>query len=298
MKKFITKFIYYQLILIFSLIVFLLAIFKLQKSDKICFLSNSISLNAKLAFLKKNQNTLSTSKYTVLGSSMSLNNIDCSLLSEKLSAKVINISAWGMKVIDFEKLIPLINGNSKILINLSFVDLKSTDLVSYFGFPSNYKLENLNKGLYLKNYLSQIQEIQFYTEKNSNQTYQCLQFDNCGSLLLAAKDFKFRPKRWEDSPKIPTSKEIEQFIDQLRIFDNFEVFLFFSPERVFYSSQSKYLNIQKLKGIVESKYKNIRVFNNYNVRYQDSLFADCTHFNINGAKQYTQLISGQLLLNR
>jgi len=91
---------------------------------------------------------------------------------------------------------------------------------------------------------------------------------------------------------------LDYLLKQLEIFSKFTVYLFFSPEREKYKSKIKTISLYKLDNMIKKKYANVHFFNNYQIKFGDSLFADCTHFNNIGATKYSILISEQILSNQ
>ncbi len=118
MKKFIVKSILYFLGGIISILLILIFTGIFRPNKKLNFVSNSISFNAKSAFINRNYSKMKHADYVIMGSSMSLNNIDGLFLEKATNHKVINLSSWGMKIFDFKEFLCHIKLNSTIIINL------------------------------------------------------------------------------------------------------------------------------------------------------------------------------------
>jgi hypothetical protein len=294
MKKFILKSILYFFLGIVSVIIFLIFTGTFGKNQEFNFVSNSISFNAKSAFIYKNYTRLSHADFVILGSSMSLNNIDGLFLEKFTEKKVINISSWGMKIKNFKDFLPHIKPNAEVIINLNFNDFGEPWLEKYLNYPIGDNNEYFNKTFNRLTYQKQCELFEEYTNDSANRNYKCLIFDQTGGVLLQKEKFNISIKRWEDAPSSPTEEELENLLNQLEILANHKVYLFFSPERMKYKSQSKVRAISEFERNLKKKFNNINFSNFYNLEYPDSLFVDCTHFNNCGARNYTQLIVNQV----
>jgi hypothetical protein len=111
---------------------------------------------------------------------------------------------------------------------------------------------------------------------------------------LSKNKFNISLKRWDDSKKIPSSIELNNFMKELNEFRKHEVCIFFSPERIKFKSKVRETAITELEKRLKHQYSNVKFFNNYNLKYSDSMFVDCYHFNEIGAKEYTKLMWRQI----
>lgn len=294
MKKFIFKISIFFFVGIVNIFMLMMYYGAFKKHEKLNFISNSISLNAKSAFIYKNKSKLKKANLIILGSSMSLNNIDGGYLETLTNEEIINLSSWSMKIVDLKEFLPHINPNSNIIINISFTDFGQTWIERYSHFPLGGQKEYFNILSNLRTFEQQVSQIEHYTADSSNRDYTSLNFDNTGSVLLFKKNFHISPKKWDDFKYPPSVVEIENFIDQLDFFEKRKVYIFFSPERAKYKTKNKYKILSRLETELKKKFRNVRFFNNYKQNYSDSMFVDCYHFNDIGAKKYSELIYEQM----
>lgn len=296
MRIFLFKSVIYALSFVSIFLLYFILKFNLSKGDQFYFVSNSISFNAKARFLEGKD--LSKIDYFVIGSSLSLNNIDGKRLEDFYKVSVMNASSWGMKLIDFKELLPLISPHSKIIVNMGFTDIGISSLQKYEGYPVDNKYRWKNAIPNLKTYNAQLNQIQEYTGSDAFKSYQNLHFDRTGSVQLGGEDFKISAVRWDDSPVVPSAQDLSNFIKLLEFLNRYEVYMFFSPERLSHKSQEKFLAVERIKKDIESRYSNIKFVNNYQLNFADSMFVDCTHFSKSGAERYTEIICQQLGFSR
>ena len=294
MKYFIVKSTLYFIISLFVLFGILCMMGLLKKNNKILFTSNSISFNAKAAFLLNNKTEIDKAKIIIMGSSMSLNNINGEFIQSLLGEPVVNISSWGIKLEDLNCFKNYFGPKTVIIMNISFNDFGKSDFIKYSDFPLNRNVELNNKIFHFYAYLDNIRKIDKYTGESAMQNYTNLNFDKTGSVKLISNNFNISQRRWEDSPKIPSEYELDKFVHDLNFIKQYKVYIFFSPERLKYKSLIKIKAVELLKLKINGEYKNVSFFNNYAVNYSDTLFCDCTHFNDKGDNMYTQLIFSQI----
>ena len=294
MKKFVLKSVLYLFVWIMSSFFLMMYLGVFKKQEKLNFVSNSISFNSKASFIYKNKLKLKHADYVILGSSMSLNNIDGVYLEKLSNKRVINLSSWGMKIRDFNGFLTQIYPNSKIIVNISFTDFGKSWIEKYLNFPFGDQNEYYNKVFDLNTFRQQVDQVGKYTNDSANRDYTSLNFDNTGSVLLSKRNFHISPKRWEGFYNAPSILELENFIDQLACLEKYKVYIFFSPERGKYKTANKYNSLSRLEAELKCRYRNVLFFNNYNQNYPDSMFVDCYHFNDEGAMKYSELIHEQI----
>ncbi|MEY4573633.1 MAG: hypothetical protein RLZ10_2932 [Bacteroidota bacterium] len=294
MKKFLLKSVLYLFGWIMSGFFLMMYLGVFKKQEKLNFVSNSISFNSKASFIYKNKLKLKNADYVIIGSSMSLNNIDGEYLEKISNKRVINLSSWGMKIHDFKGFLTRIHSNSTIIVNISFTDFGKTWIEKYSHFPFGDQNEYSNKLSNLSTFRQQVDQVGKYTNDSASRDYTSLNFDNTGSVLLSKRNFHISPKRWEGVYDAPSILELENFVDQLAFLEKYKVYLFFSPERGKYKTTNKYNSLSRLEAELKCRYRNVLFFNNYNQNYSDSMFVDCYHFNDEGAKKYSELIHEQI----
>jgi hypothetical protein len=290
MKTFLKKIFYFFLALF--LIIGTSTFFLYRKTD-LSIKSNSIALNAKESFIFKNKNQINNCKFFVIGSSMSLNNIDCILLSKSLDQKIINLSSWGMKFKDFEDF-NIWNKSTTVLININFIDFGKSGIKIYPNYFPTFINVLKNNNL---TYIGQLIEYKKNQNIIKNNFYNTLKFDESGSVIFCEKkDFKIDSNRWNNNIKDINESEIQDLVNDIKAQSKTlkKIIITFSPcRRVFYnlykSSQVKRLN-EYLKLI-----PNVIFLNNYDIEgFFDDDFVDKDHFSRQGAEKYTQLISEQI----
>jgi len=298
MKRFIIKFSLLFLIFIITLALVLIKYGVFRKNDNLNFVSNSISFNAKSSFLFKNNIKLKNANIVVLGSSMSLNNIDCEFIQKKLDKNVINLSSWSMKINDFEEFLPFTNPKSTILINISFTDFGDSWIEKYSHYPLGNQNEYVNKLTHWWTFRGQTKRIEQCTNDKFHRDYSCLNFDCSGSVLLYKNKFNISKQRWDESKNIPTTLDLLSFIESFSLFKNRVVYIFFSPERMKYKTKSKQKTIEFIQDHIKNTFSNVFFFNNYNLNFSDSMFVDCYHFNEIGAREYTKVMLHEFIASK
>jgi hypothetical protein len=219
-------------------------------------------------------------------------------MENKLDRNIVNLSSWGMKISDFEEFLPFTNPRSQIVINISFTDFGAPRIEKYSHYPIGNQNEYINKMLHWNTFRSQSTEIKVYTNDKSHRDYTCLNFDNTGSILLYKNKFNISPKRWDEVKKLPNNTDLLHFIKQMSIFKNRKVYIFFSPERIKYKTNSKRKSITFLKDYISNTFPNVIFVDYYNINFSDSMFVDCYHFNEIGAREYTKLLLHQFISSK
>ena len=184
-------------------------------------MTNSISYDAKLNFLKKSK-LLSTCDTIVIGSSMALNNIDSLTLQEnnKDIKKIANVASWGLQTSESLELLKILNLKKikRIIFSTQFNDFM---LVRYKDVEKN----NVKKFLYsdnlkdtillpyfntvnsiIPNFLEYLNWKNIYQNKNSNKY---LAFDENGDVNLT---FEKNKKEQNDWFVINPNKKLEEKI--------------------------------------------------------------------------------------
>src|ERR1700733_1559268 len=145
MKKFISKLL--GILAISSLVIIVITyIICYKESNRLLFLSNSVSYNAKAAQASQSSK-FSTAKLLLIGSSMTLNNVSAKLLEDSLKIPTYNYSAWGMKLDELAGIVQ--QQNEYIYTNISFIYLQRSEIIKKYGYPISR-----NKGLLELNVLT------------------------------------------------------------------------------------------------------------------------------------------------
>jgi hypothetical protein len=298
MKKFLVKLFIFLAILLLIASSLVCIVYNYSSQFNFPFYSNSISYNAKVKFILDQKGEVEKCKVFVIGSSMSLNNLDCSLLSDNLDQKVFNLSSWGLKFNDFSEF-DIWKKKNIIITNINFSDFGNSVFNKKTGYPYNSsRLLNVYNilGDYLT-YRSQINEFYRYPNLKINNTYNSLNFNNNGSVIFSDKKvFKIDKKRWEEIPNKISINDINNFVNDVKLKASLvnKIIITFSPNRIHAYSKEKYYAVKLLESRLNI-IPNVIFFNNYSINdYVDEDFVDGSHFSKSGALKYTKLISSQI----
>jgi len=269
-------------------------------------LSNSLSFNDKMHFLKEKKLDTSLGILAV-GSSMTLNNIHSKSIAKYLDSAYVNSASWGQSIADDFKMIKILAPLYKpktIIVTSNFMDFQNewskikfdriepylSDTFTLTGFDLRYNLKNANK----------LQEF-----KQNKTLYDYLKYDKHGGINLNANHLKIDSLRWKGRVIGDSKLDIIQYryLDSISNFcnsKNIDLVFVQSPFREgFYSKlkeeQKNYLNdhIQKVDSIV-SLYNQQFIDTSSSRPWPDSLFADYSHLNAKGAQLFTSLFLDEI----
>lgn len=299
MKKFYNKIIFFviiEVILILSIIIFY------NYNDRILFISNSVSFNAKAEFINKNRKRFDDSKIVIIGSSMSLNNIDTKQIQDSFKLKTINISSWGTKLFDFQE---YNIWSKKIIININFTDLGSSFIIQKNGFPMNNTsaIEMMNIASDFSTYRNQYTEINTYTKLGSDRCYTNLNFDSLGTAYLESEKFEILKSRWDEDIYLKheiTRTKVDEFVNSLNSFiekvkPKNSIIISFSPGRRCFYNLNKQNVVDYLEQQIALKSRMVRFVNLYNIDIPDSYYVDNCHFNHKGNELFTMYLLNKIL---
>lgn len=289
MKLFLSKIVKY--IVIYFLII-LSIIFILDKVFDLPFNSTSISYNLKDSFILNHRQEINKCSFFVIGSSMSLNNIDCVKLSEYTGQKIYNLSSWGMKFKNFFDF-PIWNKDNLILTNINFIDFGNSE-IKIFPVNSN---RMLNIAKEMPTYLSHLYQSRISQKNSQNTKYISLCYDSMGSLIFSKKEyFNIDSTRWNKENNKLTDEEIDKFVNDIRLksYTVKKIVITFSPSRNIFYNLHKSALVKQL-GMKLKILPNVIFINNYDCKnFTDDDFVDSDHFSKDGATKYTKLVSSQL----
>jgi len=274
--------------------------------------SNSISFNEKIDFLKNKD--LTRIEYAVIGSSMSLNNINSETMVKYLGENYINLASWGFKISESENYLKNMIGffpNLKtVIISTSFMDFSSSsrNIDAGYNMIKNSIKYNLNYLAYLWSFDLKYMYNNSKENKAKKQirnSYQNLVYDKYGGAILDIDKKNVNPERWNNNIlNYDVSENELTNLEQLIIFLNGKgigCVIAVPPQREGLLNDE---NMQKINTEIE-KIKNIVVRNkgifvdSFELgSWNDSLFVDYTHLNRSGAEKYTQLILEKLTSRR
>ncbi len=309
MQKFIKKIIYF--VSIFAVLITAFCLFWFQYySTPLPNLSNSISLNAKVWYLKNISNNTNVN-VIALGSSMSLNNINSNAMVKAWgNENYLNVSSWGLNMQENFNLLKLYfkKYNPKtIIISSNYIDFRASHQKIKYNLIHEY-LESQNSiGFYFKawnfkQYIMDSREYGLYKTDRTN--YQSLKFDKTGGVNYPKIKFNLNVKRWNGSQIKNEELNPSQYfyLDSIAKFCfNNRINLVFvqSPFRQGYYSKLKpdeltFLNNHNYK-VKEILFENNAIFiNANNETWDDSLFVDFTHLSEEGSLRYTEYFLNKL----
>lgn len=296
MKKFLQKVIVYISVLSFLVV---LIIFFFRKDYQINFVSNSVAQNMKAAFIVKNYQRFNNSRIIVIGSSMSLNNIDAIQIEDSFKTPTFNLASWGMKLEDFKDYDIWRRGNT-IILNMHFSDFGKSEIVKKRGFPftNSSILQFYNTAFDFKTYLGQAEEAKVAVDSTSIKSYKWLKFDSSGSAMFSDSNFNKSANRWNKDPFLfygINDTKLQEFVTTLQEVKKlkntgFNFIISFSPGRRIFYTEQRMKTVEKLAELIHAHCSDILFINKYDFNMPDTFFVDNTHFNRTGAETYTREI--------
>jgi len=262
------------------------------------FFSNSLSFNAKSKFLIERKVNWDKTRFYLIGSSMSLNNVDAIGMSSSIGLPVLNLASWGMRFSDFDSF-PIWKKENTIICNVYFTDFGNSQIKHKPGFPFNQSFwtSKLNILQDFRTYRKQVIDYGNIVSNPKNDFYQALNFDNNGSVVFVPKkEFGLDSARWNAANDSASINFMDRFANELAEKKDLckEIIVFFSPVHPsFYDSDKakliRYLG-QKLKAL-----PHVRFYDNYSLNhFTDVNFVDYCHLSGEGAAKYTKFLVRQM----
>jgi len=267
-------------------------------SPEINFVSNSVSNNAKAKFIADFISKAEKSKIAIIGSSMSLNNINASKIEEQTGINCFNYSSWGMKIDNFQHH-NLLKSKKLILMNLFFTDIGSPSIVPEKGYPytSNKLIEYYNILSNFNTYKNQTIEIKKYIGSKAYDDYSCLNFDPWGGVILDSAGFNIIDSRWNNDvfKTIDITKEkVDDFVNRLEKFKNTfpepVLVISFSPPQNRFKNDERQAMVTYLSKRILKNCPKTYFYDNFTLNFDNNLYLDNCHFNSFGANQYTDIL--------
>ena len=274
------------------------------------YLSNSISFNEKIQFIKENDKL--DSEILVLGSSMALNNLMSEVIIEDFKiSKMLNMASWGFRVSDSEK---FINNMAEYFDNLKYVILvvnlmdfskKQNEVIIDYDELKYYFDQDLGNLSYLKyfdlSYFYKNSKLNKDRNKIKN-TYQSLVFDRGGGVILDIDSNRIDMSRWDK--KIDEFKILNSEIQSLNSIAKYlksrqkKFIVAISPVKKgsLNMLQKSYVT-KEIYNIKESIDESVIFINSYELSdWDDAYYVDFAHFNKLGAKRFTKYIIDEIKL--
>lgn len=269
--------------------------------------SNSYSFNEKILFLR---NCSKESNVLAIGSSIALNNLfSKTVIKELKTEKFLNTASWGMSMKDdyaFLKSLNKIYKIKSIILACNIGDFYHSRKDIDFEFVENYLF--FNEWNVFKSYLKTF-DLNYYLKnftyakkvRNCINDYDCLKYDNYGTVNLTRESFKINNKRWMDFYLNTNFEQLQyNYLDSISEFcvDNrIELLVFQSPVRQgIYTNLTQFkqeflkLHGENIRNIIEQD--NHIFIDSNDTFWQDSLFIDAVHFNDKGAELFTDYCFG------
>ena len=275
-------------------------------------LSNSISLNAKVQFLKNNF-SIANIDILAIGSSMSLNNINSTSITKTHSnKKYLNLSSWGLSMEETFNLLKIYNKKyhpKTIIISSNYTDFKSSSQRIKYNLINEFltSKKSIIYNLKFWNFRQAIRESRLLgMYKNDNTIYRSLKFDKNGGVNYPGANFHIDAKRWNgDLNKNKIDIIQYSYLDSITNFctSNRLNFVFVqSPFREGYYSKIKKEDLTFIKNHIDQVEKilnctNAIFVNSLNEQWNDNLFVDFSHLNKEGSQVYTEYFLKQIKMN-
>lgn len=261
--------------------------------------SNSISLNAKVLFLKNNFSEVDIDVLSI-GSSMSLNNINSEAFAD---TKYLNASSWGLNMKEIFNLLKIYNikYNPKTLIissNLSDFNISQQE-IDYTSINEYLSSDNFNlTDLEFWSFRQAIQDSRLLSVyQYDNTSYQSLKFDKFGGVNYPVANFHINDNRWrgDDLKNYAIDPMQYSYLDSISTFcysNSIKFILVQSPFRQGYYSNLQVEDLSIIQDHIDNVENTLQATNSIFVNsltenWKDSLFVDFTHLNEEGSRVYT-----------
>lgn len=267
--------------------------------------SNSLSFNAKMQFLKEKK-VDTTINVLAVGSSMTLNNMHSATIAASFDPAYLNTASWGQSIVDDYKLIKIFTPLYKpktIIITSNFMDFQNEWSKIKFDLLDSYLSKTYTKsGFDLRYNIQNAEKLKEY--KQNQNLYDYLNYDMNGGINLDAQYLKIDSLRWKgravnESPLDPTQYTYLDSISNFCKTNKIDLIFIQSPLRIGYTAQmndaqNKFLldHITKVAAILKNGDQ--QFVNTLDGDWPDDLFADYSHFNEKGARVFTNLFLAEI----
>ena len=275
-------------------------------------ITNSISLDAKIRFLRQNRQ-LFGAQTVFAGSSMCFNNVDVAYLNHRLpgAATFVNISAWGLQIDSTRKIIDFFLEHAPHVRNVvmvgQIVDFRCSREGSLFDREEVWSyISGKESILFTARHFNLLKSWEnwrtFDRLARTNQGYDGLMFDETGSVMMDIPQAKLNGKRWNEygldaETNAFAFSELEKLCAMLRSSGKRFIFVV-TPVRQAYrqhSNSSRALEVFKgqVRGIVVRN-GGILVDADEQLALKDDCFIDMMHLNHHGARKVAELLASLL----
>ncbi|GAB3929245.1 hypothetical protein [Larkinella terrae] len=266
------------------------------------FISNSVCFNSKLDHLKSNAE-LKNTNCIILGSSISLNNVDAELLSQKNRLSTYNLSSWGLKpyqAFQFLKSMEDKISPSYLIVTFNNADFGRDDKEIKYSTIYNYlfnnslltRIESFMAHFNIRDFMSDWAMRSNFAKRDN--VYQSLRFDSHGSILLNSNNFQYSPGIQPLTYRDTTGYlAFQTGIDSIASFckkRQIRLLLVHSPWKRDVLSPEKNSQIHSISTRMKNRYRN-SFLDLSNLSISDHLYVDGGHLYKKGAAIVTSEIS-------
>lgn len=260
-------------------------------------ISDSISFNDKLHFARKK-----IARNIAIGSSITLNNVNSETIVNFLKTdNYLNLASWNLCIKD---IYIMLEQYSKIqmpdtLFIVGCIEDFAKQQIKYKNPDDIYNVLTTDNTLfyYFKHpdvmyYITGVSEYKKY--KSNDTIFESLNFDKYGQVKFIKKNFIKNQHRWNHViGRKPIDNENYAYLDSILSFaatNNIQLYYIQSPVREGLLDSLDMKVINKHTKILKqhlSKY-NFLFIDTYDKIWNDSLFVDATHMNVDGSKLFTE----------
>lgn len=295
MKKFLIKVTLYIVILLAIILPVSSWLFK-KVPKHLLLVSNSVSYNLKADFIRQHPEKLDRAGVVVVGSSMSLNNVDAKMIQDSLRLPVINLASWALNIQNYQNS-PIWDEHKIFLSNIGIPDFGESRVIvkDNYSFNTSRVREWFNFETDIKTSLGMLQQAREVMSIPDNSDYKSCNFDECGSVLFCVKGFTYDSLRWNADEFVKwgvDSARLKAYVSRLKELTRSHhgysrIIISFSPVRRKFYSAGRSGMIAYLGGLIRENCPDVTFFNLFDRDYPDSVFADNCHFNVLGAGRFT-----------
>ncbi|GAB3961670.1 hypothetical protein GCM10028805_61120 [Spirosoma harenae] len=272
-------------------------------------LSNSYSYNEKMQFLRNHK---FNADVVSIGSSMSLDNLNSTVITQRLSTKsYLNAASWGMSIRDTYYLLKILHDIypfKTLLVGSNIPDFQTTEKKVNYSVLKDYLTVSNGElyNVYIKTF-----NLRYYLDntiiakiaRNYVNFYEYLGFDKYGAINFNRHNLIMSPGRYNEIYiKNKTIAYQYNYLDSIASYcskNNIKLYFFQSPVRKGSLAKLNEVMINDLKGHtkkVESivKKHNHQFANGNNRMWEDSLFVDGIHMDAKGSELFTKYCFDQI----
>jgi hypothetical protein len=295
MKQFLLKAALYVVILL--VIVLTVSFYFFRKIPPyIALVSNSVSYNLKAGFVRQHPEKLGNSRLVVVGSSLTLNNINTKMLEDTLHLPAINLASWGLRIANYQYS-PIWDQPRIFLCNLGVTDFGAPmiELRDNFSFNTSRLREFFNLCTDFNTTMDEVKQAKTIRQISDNRDFKSCNFDDYGSVLLSDSAFNFDSTRWNEDDYVRFRVDSASLIDYVQRLKKLtsshhgydRIIISFSPGRRMFYSRNRSEMVAWLERMIKESCPDVWFINLYDRDYPDSQYADANHFNIVGATRFT-----------